>query len=83
VWEIPLSKFRDAHFAVFPEKLVETCLLAGSKPGSIVLDPFMGSGTTALVAIKHNRKFIGIDSSEEYCNIARRRTSSVQVSLAL
>jgi len=83
VWEIPLSKFRDAHFAVFPEKLVETCLLAGSKPGSIVLDPFMGSGTTALVATKHNRRFIGIDSSEDYCDLARRRVGSVQVSLAL
>ena len=81
VWEIPLSKFRDAHFAVFPEKLVETCLLAGSKNDSIVLDPFMGSGTTALVAVRHNRRFIGIDSSQEYCNIARQRIGCVQMSM--
>jgi site-specific DNA-methyltransferase (adenine-specific) len=73
VWSIPLSKFRDAHFAVFPESLVETCILAGSPEDGVVLDPFIGSGTTALVAKRLGRKFIGIDCAEEYCKMAQRR----------
>ncbi len=73
VWEIPLSKFPDAHFAVFPEKLVEPCILAGTPPGGLVLDPFIGSGTTALVALRLGRNFIGIDCNEHYCVMARRR----------
>ena len=55
VWEIPLGKFRGAHFAVFPEKLVETCLLATSNEGGLVCDPFAGSGTTGIVAKKLGR----------------------------
>ena len=54
VWPIPLSKSRDAHFAVFPEKLVETCILAGCPPNGIVLDPFMGSGTTAVDGLRNH-----------------------------
>ena len=81
VWSIPLSKFREAHFAVFPETLVETCILAGCSPGSatdgeqpgIVLDPFLGSGTTAVVARRLKRDYIGIDQSEHYCEMARKR----------
>lgn len=73
VWSIPLSKFRDAHFAVFPESLVETCILAGSPEGGVVLDPFVGSGTTVLVAKRLGRKYIGIDCAEEYCKMAQRR----------
>lgn len=73
VWEIPLSKFREAHFAVFPEKLVELCILAGCPPDGIVLDPFIGSGTTAVVAQRLGRKFVGIDSNPEYCEMARKR----------
>ena len=73
VWEIPLSKFRGVHFAVFPEKLVETCILAGCPQDGIVLDPFMGSGTTAVVAKNLGRNYLGIDSNEEYCQLARNR----------
>ncbi|MEB3151161.1 MAG: site-specific DNA-methyltransferase [Sphaerospermopsis sp.] len=73
VWEVPLSKFRDAHFAVFPEQLIEPCILAGSSEGGIVLDPFFGSGTVGLVAMKKGRKFIGIDINEDYCQIASKR----------
>lgn len=73
VWSIPLSKFPDAHFAVFPEKLVETCLLAGSRPGDLVLDPFCGSGTTLLVAQRMGRGFIGVDCNPQYCAMARDR----------
>jgi DNA modification methylase len=83
VWEIPLSKFPEAHFAVFPEKLVENCILAGSSPDGIVLDPFMGSGTTALVARRLGRRFIGIDCAREYCAMAERRLRGCQAGLPL
>jgi site-specific DNA-methyltransferase (adenine-specific) len=73
VWSMALSKFREAHFAVFPEQLVETCVLAGAPQGGMVLDPFLGSGTTALVARRLGRHFVGIDCSPSYCEIARRR----------
>jgi DNA modification methylase len=73
VWSIPLSKFREAHFAVFPERLVEQCVLAGCPADGTVLDPFLGSGTTVLVARRLGRRFIGIDCSQDYCDLARRR----------
>lgn len=73
VWSIPLSKFREAHFAVFPETLVRTCILAGSPEGGLVLDPFSGSGTTSLVARDLGRNYLGIDCVLEYCEMARRR----------
>lgn len=78
VWEIPLSKFPEAHFAVFPEALVETCIKAGSAKGDIILDPFIGSGTTAVVATKLGRRCIGIDAVEKYCEMARRRIHETQ-----
>jgi site-specific DNA-methyltransferase (adenine-specific) len=78
VWSIPLSKFREAHFAVFPESLVETCVLAGSPPGGLVLDPFLGSGTTAFVARRLGRNYIGIDCVAEYCQIAKRRLGAAR-----
>lgn len=73
VWSIPLSKFREAHFAVFPEKLVETCLRATCPPRGIVLDPFCGAGTTALVARRLGRHFVGFDCNPEYCQMAEKR----------
>ena len=73
VWSISLSKFRKAHFAVFPESLVETCIKATCPPGGTVLDPFSGAGTTAVAATKLGRDFIAIDCVEEYCDIARER----------
>lgn len=79
VWSIPLSKFRGAHFAVFPESLVRTCILAGCPEGGLVLDPFLGSGTTAVVAKKLGRKYLGIDCSEEYCVMAKERLAGVTV----
>ena len=83
VWEIPLGKFREAHFAVFPPALVETCLLAGSRVGNVVLDPFMGSGTTAMIAQKHNRHFIGIELMPEYAQMATNRVKQVQPMIPL
>ena len=73
VWTVPLSKFRGAHFAVFPEKLVEPCILAGCPEGGIVLDPFIGSGTTAVVSKKQGKHYIGIDVNHAYCQMALER----------
>lgn len=73
VWQINTKPFPEAHFAVFPEQLVEQCLDAGCPTDGTTLDPFMGSGTTALVALKHNRKFIGIELNPEYIQIANKR----------
>ncbi|MCD9187018.1 MAG: site-specific DNA-methyltransferase [Pyrinomonadaceae bacterium] len=75
VWTIGNGMSRSNHFAVFPEKLIETPILAGSSVGGIVLDPFLGSGTTAIAAKKLNRKFIGIDLNPEYVKLAKRRLS--------
>jgi site-specific DNA-methyltransferase (adenine-specific) len=73
VWSIPLSKFRGAHFAVFPESLVTHCILAGCPAGGLVLDQFLGSGTTAVVARRLQRRYAGIDCNAEYCEMARQR----------
>ena len=73
VWSIPLSKFREAHFAVFPEKLAEIAILAACPEGGLVLDPFLGSGTTALVARRLGRHYTGIDCVGKYCEMAHRR----------
>jgi DNA modification methylase len=73
VWIIPTKPFKDAHFAVMPEALVEPCILSSSKEGDTVLDPFMGSGTVAVVANKHNRHAVGVELNPEYVEIASRR----------
>lgn len=83
VWDISLGKFREAHFAVFPPELVQTCLLAGSKPDDLVFDPFMGSGTVASVAKQNGRDFLGIELVPEYVEMALSRVSRVQPSLLL
>ena len=75
VWTIPTSNYQGAHFAVFPSKLPELCIKAGTKEGDIVLDPFMGSGTTAYVAQKLSRKWIGIELNPEYVKIIKERTA--------
>ena len=73
VWQVSLSKFRDAHFAVFPEALIEPCILAGCPKGGVVLDPFFGAGTSGVVAVKHGRNFVGIELNPSYCEIAAKR----------
>ncbi len=83
VWTIPLSKFPEAHFAVFPEKLVENCVLASTRPGDTVLDLFCGSGTTLAVARRLGRHFVGIDVNREYCTMALNRLNTVQQELPL
>ena len=73
VWQINTKPYKEAHFAVFPEDLIETPIKAGCPEKGIVLDPFMGSGTTAVVALKNNRNFIGIELNPEYIKIAHKR----------
>lgn len=73
VWTIPTRPFPGAHFAVMPEALVEPCVLAGSRPGDLVLDPFTGSGTVAVVALRHGRNYIGTELNAEYASIAEQR----------
>lgn len=77
VWSVPLGKFRGAHFAVFPEKLIEPCILSSTKKDDIVLDPFSGSGTTGIVAIKNGRKYIGIELVTEYRDMGQTRISEL------
>lgn len=72
VWAIPTQRFPEAHFAVFPSALAERCIVAGCKSGGTVLDPFCGSGTTGMVALKHGRRFVGIDLSATYLDLALR-----------
>ena len=73
VWTIPTKPFKGAHFAVMPEALVEPCILATSRPDDTILDPFTGSGTVAVVALRHGRNFIGTELNPEYANIAQQR----------
>ncbi len=77
IWEIPLSKFKEAHFAVYPETLAEICLLASTKIGDVVLDPFTGSGTTGVVTVKNGRKFLGIELVSKYREMAQRRIDEI------
>jgi DNA modification methylase len=69
VWTVNTKPCKEAHFATFPEKLIEPCILAGSKEGDYVLDPFMGSGTTAAVCERLGRKWVGIEINQDYCDI--------------
>lgn len=73
VWIVSTIGCKEAHFATFPEKLIEPCILAGCPAGGMVLDPFAGSGTTGVVANRHGRDFIGIELNPDYCKIMERR----------
>ena len=77
VWSIPNKSFKGAHFATFPEKLVEPCILAGSPQEGLVLDPFSGSGTTGVVALGMGRGFVGIELNPEYVRLAENRIRQV------
>lgn len=81
VWTIPTKPLKDAHFATFPERLIEPCVLAGSPVGGIVLDPFFGAGTAGVVAARFNRNYVGIELNPEYIEIAKSRLNSVQIEL--
>ncbi|MCO5237920.1 MAG: site-specific DNA-methyltransferase [Chitinophagaceae bacterium] len=73
VWTVATKPFRESHFATYPEELIVDCIKAGSKENDMILDPFMGAGTTALVASLLNRKFIGFELNPEYIKIANKR----------
>jgi DNA modification methylase len=73
VWTINTQAFKGEHYATYPEKLVLPCIMASSAPGDVVLDPFVGAGTTGLVAVRHHRDFIGIDLDPKSCAIAEAR----------
>lgn len=77
VWRIPTKPLPEAHCAVYPPGLIETPIKAGSPKHGIVLDPFMGSGTTALVALQNRRRFIGIELNQKYVEMAHRRIRSL------
>lgn len=79
VWEIPLGKFRDVHFAVYPERLVEICILASTREGDYILDPFAGSGTTGIVAHKLFRNFTGVELVDKYQRMAQSRIDDLAV----
>jgi len=73
VWSVATRPYKGAHFATFPPALIEPCILAGSRPGDTVLDPFMGSGTTAAVALQHGRKYLGCELNPEYGALQQER----------
>ena len=75
VWSVTNKPYRDAHFATYPPDLIEPCILAGSEKGDIVLDPFMGSGTTAMVAKSLGRYYNGCELHEDYSNLIDKRVS--------
>ena len=83
VWTVATKPYTGAHFAVFPPDLIRPCILAGSRYGGTVLDPFFGAGTTGLVALEEQRGYIGIELNPEYVGLARRRleTAAVQYNM--
>ena len=79
LWSINTAQSGEAHFAVFPEQIPELCIKAGTKVGDVVLDPFMGSGTTANVAKRLGRKWIGIELNEEYGELINTKTAQEEL----
>lgn len=82
VWSISTKPYEGAHFAVFPEELIEPCIMAGAPVGGIVLDPFMGSGTTAQVAQDLGRKYLGCELNPEYKPLQEKRLRQMSLELA-
>ena len=78
VWSVATKPYKGAHFATFPSALIEPCILAGSAPGDVVLDPFMGSGTTAAVAIEHGRQYIGCELNKDYGPLQDKRIAEAR-----
>src|SRR3990172_1596535 len=79
VWTVNTHPYKGAHFATFPPKLIEPCILAGSRESDTVLDPFNGSGTTGAVAIEHNRNYIGLELNPDYIELSNRRIAEAQI----
>jgi DNA modification methylase len=81
VWNVATTPFADAHFAVMPQELARMCILAGSQSGDVVLDPFSGAGTTAFVASRLGRNYLGIELNPQYVEMSRKRLSRLQLGL--
>jgi site-specific DNA-methyltransferase (cytosine-N4-specific) len=81
VWTVPTQPYSGAHFATFPPALIEPCVLAGSRTGDIVLDPFFGSGTTGQVAQALGRQWIGCELNTEYAPLQQARTAQAALEL--
>lgn len=81
VWVVSTKAVKEAHFATFPEELIEPCILGGSRKGGLVIDPFFGSGTTGRVCTKFGRNYIGIELNPQYIEIGERRNENVQMDL--
>lgn len=79
VWTVTTKPYKGAHFATYPPDLIRPCVLAGSRVGDVVLDPFNGSGTTGFVSVEERRKYIGIDINPEYLALADARIKSAHV----
>jgi DNA modification methylase len=79
VWTVAAQPYDGAHFATFPPALIEPCILAGSRPGDVVLDPFFGSGTTGMVAEKQGRRWLGFDLNPEYAELQKQRTAQTSL----
>jgi DNA modification methylase len=82
VWSVPVKPYTGAHFAVFPSELIEPCILAGAPVGGIVLDPFMGSGTTAQVSQDLGRQYIGCELNPAYKKLQNKRTAQTSLGFA-
>jgi len=82
VWSVPVKPYTGAHFAVFPSELIEPCILAGAPVGGIVLDPFMGSGTTAQVSQDLGRQYIGCELNPAYEKLQKKRTAQTSLGFA-
>jgi site-specific DNA-methyltransferase (adenine-specific) len=78
VWDINTRPLPEAHFATFPPALVEPCLELASDPGDLILDPFIGAGTTGQVALNLKRRFVGIELNPAYLDIAERRVNGLR-----
>jgi DNA modification methylase len=81
VWQLSSEPTNEAHYATFPAELARRCVLAGSRPGDLACDPFLGSGTTAEVAERLGRQWVGIERSAEYSALVRRRSTQVGLPL--
>ena len=82
VWNVATKPYLGAHFAVFPTELIEPCILAGAPLGGIVLDPFMGSGTTAQVAQDLGRQYLGCELNPDYGKLQKKRTAQTSLDFA-
>lgn len=83
VWSVQVRPNKEAHFATYPQMLIQPCILAGSPQGGVVLDPFMGTGTTAIACIREKRQYIGSELSDRYCAWANKRITNESAQLSL